>query len=272
MSVTAAPALPHSLVSYACRVWRACAQITRGLLQKHGAERVRDTPITEVRVNARGGQGAAAAMQPHVRASRACARHGLLQLGTLSLPPVPLPPADPWTPRTHPPPPHTHTGGLHGHCRGQRVCGHAARVRVHDLQLCDAGDRPDRQLGRQDALHVGGPDLVPHRVPGAQRRGGGRGRAALAVLCRVVQVRARACFAAGGCGLGHECECAWRPRAPRAVGRAARAHRRVRPLPLVVACRRAHTHSRTHARTRARTHTHTHTRTYTHTHTATCLA
>lgn len=32
------------------------AQITRGLLQKHGAERVRDTPITEVR-DSRGGQG-----------------------------------------------------------------------------------------------------------------------------------------------------------------------------------------------------------------------
>jgi hypothetical protein len=26
-----------------------CLQITRGLLQKYGAERVRDTPITEVR-------------------------------------------------------------------------------------------------------------------------------------------------------------------------------------------------------------------------------
>jgi hypothetical protein len=31
-----------------CMVWCLVLQITRGLLQKHGAERVRDTPITEV--------------------------------------------------------------------------------------------------------------------------------------------------------------------------------------------------------------------------------
>ncbi len=47
---------------------------------------------------------------------------------------------------------------------GRAAAGH----RVHDLELRAAGDRPDRQLGRQDALHVGRPGRVPavFRGPG----------------------------------------------------------------------------------------------------------
>jgi hypothetical protein len=43
------------------------------------------------------------------------------------------------------------------------------------------------RLPPKDAVHVGGPDQVPHRLPRPQRRGRGRGRAALAVLCCLVQ-------------------------------------------------------------------------------------
>ena len=39
---------------------------------------------------------------------------------------------------------------------GAAFGGLQADRRVHDLQLRHAGDRPDHQLGRQDALHVGG--------------------------------------------------------------------------------------------------------------------
>jgi pyruvate dehydrogenase E1 component beta subunit len=42
------------------------------------------------------------------------------------------------------------------------VCAHR---RVHDLQLRHAGDRPDHQLRRQDALHVRRPDGRAHRLP-----------------------------------------------------------------------------------------------------------
>ena len=41
---------------------------------------------------------------------------------------------------------------------GAALDGPAADRRVHDLQLRHAGDRPDHQLGRQDALHVRRPD------------------------------------------------------------------------------------------------------------------
>ncbi len=46
--------------------------------------------------------------------------------------------------------------------------------RVHDLQLRHAGDRPDHQLGRQDALHVRRPDDAARScsaVPTARRPG-----------------------------------------------------------------------------------------------------
>lgn len=45
---------------------------------------------------------------------------------------------------------------------------------------------PDNKLGGQDVLHVGGPGARVRGVPRAQRRGVGRGRAALAVLRRLV--------------------------------------------------------------------------------------
>ena len=38
---------------------------------------------------------------------------------------------------------------------GAAFAGPAADRRVHDLELCHAGDRPDHQLRRQAALHVG---------------------------------------------------------------------------------------------------------------------
>jgi pyruvate dehydrogenase E1 component beta subunit len=62
----------------------------------------------------------------------------------------------------------------------------AAHRRVHDLQLRHAGDRPDHQLGRQDALHVRRPDGRAHRVPRPQRRGGPRRRPAQPGLRRLV--------------------------------------------------------------------------------------
>jgi hypothetical protein len=46
---------PVHIPNRLCMVLPCCCtwvQITRGLLQKHGAERVRDTPITEVRTQA----------------------------------------------------------------------------------------------------------------------------------------------------------------------------------------------------------------------------
>ena len=56
----------------------------------------------------------------------------------------------------------------------------AADRRVHDLELRHAGDGPDHQFRRQDALHVGRPDALPDRVPRPQRRGGARRRPAFA--------------------------------------------------------------------------------------------
>ena len=52
-------------------------------------------------------------------------------------------------------------------CRSRRRRGARraeAHRRVHDLQLRHAGDRPDHQLGSQDALHVRRPDGRAHRL------------------------------------------------------------------------------------------------------------
>ena len=70
---------------------------------------------------------------------------------------------------------------------GAAFGGPEADRRVHDLQLRHAGDRPDHQLGRQDALHVGRPDGLPDRLPRPQRRGRARGRPAQPVLCELVR-------------------------------------------------------------------------------------
>jgi pyruvate/2-oxoglutarate dehydrogenase complex dihydrolipoamide acyltransferase (E2) component len=61
--------------------------------------------------------------------------------------------------------------------------------RVHDLQLRDAGDRPHRELGRQDQLYVRRPDALPDRVPRPERRREPRRRAALAELWPLVRQR-----------------------------------------------------------------------------------
>ena len=55
--------------------------------------------------------------------------------------------------------------------RRRRGAGRAeAHRRVHDLQLRHAGDGPDHQLRRQDALHVRRPDGLLDRVPRPERR------------------------------------------------------------------------------------------------------
>ena len=75
---------------------------------------------------------------------------------------------------------------------GAALAGLRADRRVHDLELRHAGDRPDHQLGRQDALHVRRPDGLPHRLPRAQRRGRARRRPAQPVLLGLVRPRAGA--------------------------------------------------------------------------------
>ena len=58
-------------------------------------------------------------------------------------------------------------------CRHRRRCGDGgpeADRRIHDLQLRDAGDRPDHQLRGQDAVHVRRPDGLLDRVPRPERR------------------------------------------------------------------------------------------------------
>ena len=74
---------------------------------------------------------------------------------------------------------------------GAAMRGPQADRRVHDLELRHAGDRPDRQLGGQDALHVGRPACaLPDRVPRTQRRRRPRRRPAQPVLLGLVCARA----------------------------------------------------------------------------------
>ena len=80
-----------------------------------------------------------------------------------------------------------HRSRVHGLGVRRRVHGAQAHRGVHDVQLLHAGHRPHREHRRQDALHVRRHHLLPHRVPRAERRGGGGGRAALAVLRGVVR-------------------------------------------------------------------------------------
>ena len=69
---------------------------------------------------------------------------------------------------------------------GAALAGLEADRRVHDLQLRHAGDRPDHQLGGQDALHVGRPDGLLDRVPRPERRRRARRRPAQPGLFVVV--------------------------------------------------------------------------------------
>ena len=58
-------------------------------------------------------------------------------------------------------------------CRHRRRCGDGgpeADRRIHDLQLRHAGDGPDHQFRRQDAVHVRRPDGLRDRVPRTERR------------------------------------------------------------------------------------------------------
>ena len=66
-----------------------------------------------------------------------------------------------------------------------------AHRRIHDLEFRHAGDGPDHQLRRQDPLHVGRPDELPHRVPRPQRRRRPRRRPAQPGLFLLVCHRAR---------------------------------------------------------------------------------
>ena len=71
--------------------------------------------------------------------------------------------------------------------RRRRARGAQADRRVHDLQLRHAGDGPDRQFGRQDALHVRRPDGLSDRLPRPERRRGARRRPAQPGLFGLVQ-------------------------------------------------------------------------------------
>ena len=63
-----------------------------------------------------------------------------------------------------------HRARLCRHRRRRGDGGPEADRRVHDLQFRHAGDRPDHQLRRQDAVHVRRPDGLLDRVPRSERR------------------------------------------------------------------------------------------------------
>ena len=75
---------------------------------------------------------------------------------------------------------------------GAALAGLEAGRRIHDLQLRHAGDGPDHQLRRQDALYVGRPDGLLDRVPRPERRGGARRRPAQPGLFGLVLAAFRA--------------------------------------------------------------------------------
>ena len=96
-----------------------------------------------------------------------------------------------------------HRARLHRPCRRRGLRRPQAHRRVHDLQLRHAGDRPDHQFRRQDALHVGRPDGLLHRVPRRQRCRRPRRRPAQPGLCRLVwpdpRPQGRDALHGGGC-------------------------------------------------------------------------
>ena len=100
--------------------YQGAYKITKGLVQKYGPDRVIDTPITEM--GACSGWGGP--FPDFQRASRS------------------------------PPPPPTHR--FCGPRDGRRDERAAADCRVYDVELCDAGDRPDHQLGGEAVVHVRG--------------------------------------------------------------------------------------------------------------------
>jgi hypothetical protein len=76
-----------------------------------------------------------------------------------------------------------HRAWLRRRRRRRGLGGPQAHCRVHDLQLRHAGDRPDHQLGRQDALHVRRADGLRRSCSAAQWRRSPRGRPAQPGLC-----------------------------------------------------------------------------------------
>ena len=64
--------------------------------------------------------------------------------------------------------------GFTGLARRRGLRRPEADRRVHDVQLRPAGDRPDHQLGREDALHVRRPDGRADGLPGSERCGRAR--------------------------------------------------------------------------------------------------
>lgn len=161
-------------------------QITKGLIQKYGAERIRDTPITEVTTpplfqSCR----SAHCLLTQQMSNQASAVMLLLRLSS-----------------------HAHIFGVLGTRTGlltpKRVAGRlyrnscwggngraSASLRVHDIQLCYASHRPDHQLGRKDTVHVGGNHFCPYRISGAQWRSSRRCCPALTMLCCLVQFSSR---------------------------------------------------------------------------------
>ena len=81
--------------------------------------------------------------------------------------------------------------GFRGHRCGSGHGRSEAGLRVHDVQLLDAGHRSGGQLGGEDVLHELGPSARAHRIPRTERLGARRRRPALAVLRRLVRARAR---------------------------------------------------------------------------------
>ena len=79
-----------------------------------------------------------------------------------------------------------HRTRLRRHGRRRRNGGPAPHRRIHDLQFRHAGDRPDHQFGRQDALYVGRADGLSDRVPRSQRRSRARRCATQPGLYRLV--------------------------------------------------------------------------------------
>ncbi len=71
-----------------------------------------------------------------------------------------------------------HGAGLCRRRRRRRLRRPQADRRVHDVELRHAGDRPDRELGGQDPLHVGRPRARSDRLPRPQRGGSARRRPA----------------------------------------------------------------------------------------------
>ncbi len=97
--------------------------------------------------------------------------------------------------RVRPPPGHRHAdhrARLHRHGGRRGDDRAAADRRVHDVQLRHAGDRPDHQLRRQDAVHVRRPDGLPDRVPRPERRRQPGRRPAQPMLRELVCARAPA--------------------------------------------------------------------------------